>query len=163
MGVNVTGAVVLARYGKIFRGDILKNAEDAGAAAAVVYTDAKDYRGRERWFPDGPGMPPSGVQVGTTFRGIGDPTTPGWPSVAGCERLSPAEVSASGLVPGIPSLPISARDGEAIQRSVGGQMAPDEWQGGEGAPVYHLGPGPGFLNLTYIVHKPLCIDHLLSV
>ncbi|XP_042409738.1 probable glutamate carboxypeptidase LAMP1 isoform X2 [Zingiber officinale] len=164
MGVNVTGAVVLARYGKIFRGDILKNAEEAGAAAAVVYTDAKDYCGRERWFPDGPGMPPSGVQVGTTFRGIGDPTTPGWPSAAGCERLSPAEVSASGLVPGIPSLPISARDGEAIQRSVGGQVAPDEWQGGEGAPVYRLGPGPGFLNLTYIGNETLAtIQNVFAV
>ncbi|XP_074586503.1 putative glutamate carboxypeptidase LAMP1 [Curcuma longa] len=164
MGVNVTGAVVLARYGKIFRGDILKNAEDAGAAAAVVYTDAKDYLGRERWYPDGPGMPPSGVQVGTTFRGIGDPTTPGWPSADGCERLTPAEVSASGLVPGIPSLPISASDAESIQRSVGGQVAPDEWQGGDGALVYRLGPGPGFLNLTYIGNETLAtIQNVFAV
>ncbi|RWW08573.1 hypothetical protein BHE74_00042134 [Ensete ventricosum] len=154
MGVNVTGAVVLARYGKIYRGEIVRNAAAAGAAAAVVYTDPKDYSG-DRWFPDGPGMPPSGVQAGSTYQGIGDPTTPGWPSSAGCERLSAAEVSTSGMTPGIPSLPVSARDGEAIQRSIGGQAAPHDWQGGEGAPVYRLGPGPGFLNLTYIVSSML--------
>ncbi|CAL9135098.1 unnamed protein product [Musa textilis] len=154
MGVNVTGAVVLARYGKIYRGEIVSNAAAAGAAATVVYTDSKDYSG-DRWFPDGPGMPPSGVQAGSTYRGIGDPTTPGWPSSAGCERLSAAEVATSGMTPGIPSLPVSARDGEAIQRSIGGQAAPHDWQGGEGAPVYRLGPGPGFLNLTYIGNETL--------
>ncbi|XP_065025655.1 probable glutamate carboxypeptidase LAMP1 [Musa acuminata AAA Group] len=154
MGVNVTGAVVLARYGKIYRGEIVRNAAAVGAAAAVVYTDSKDYSG-DRWFPDGPGMPPSGVQAGSTYRGIGDPTTPGWPSSAGCERLSAAEVATSGMTPGIPSLPVSARDGEAIQRSIGGQAAPHDWQGGEGAPVYRLGPGPGFLNLTYIGNETL--------
>ncbi|KAG1346626.1 putative glutamate carboxypeptidase LAMP1 [Cocos nucifera] len=151
-GVNVTGAVVLARYGKIYRGDIIKNAEDAGAAAAVVFTDTKDYGGgRQGQFPEGPGMPASGVQVGSTYRGIGDPTTPGWASASGCERWSTAEVAASGLMPGIPSLPVSARDGGAILRTIGGQVAADDWQGVEGAPLYRLGPGPGFLNLTYII------------
>ncbi|XP_008776572.2 probable glutamate carboxypeptidase LAMP1 isoform X1 [Phoenix dactylifera] len=155
-GVNVTGAVVLARYGKIYRGDIIKNAKDAGAAAAVVFTDAKDYGGGGRGrFPEGPGMPASGVQVGTTSQGVGDPTTPGWASTRGCERWSAAEVAASGLVPGIPSLPVSARDGEAILKTIGGQVAADDWQGGEGAPLYRLGPGPGFLNLTYIGDETL--------
>ncbi|KAG1346635.1 putative glutamate carboxypeptidase LAMP1 [Cocos nucifera] len=164
-GVNVTGAVVLARYGKIFRGDILKNAKDAGAAAAVVFTDAKDYGGGGRGrFPEGPGMPASGVQVGTTYRGLGDPTTPGWASTSGCERWSAAEVAASGLGPGIPSLPVSARDGEAILRTIGGQVAADDWQGGEGAPLYRLGPGPGFLNLTYIGNETLAtIQNVFAV
>ncbi|WOL11093.1 putative glutamate carboxypeptidase 2 isoform X1 [Canna indica] len=164
LGVNVTGAVVLARYGKIFRGDIIKNAEDAGAAAAVVYTDAKDYCEDKRWFPEGPGMPPSGVQVGTTYRGLGDPTTPGWPSTAGCERLRAAELAASGLMPGIPSLPVSARDGEAIHKTVGGEVAPDDWQGGERGPIYRLGPGPGFLNLTYIGNETIAtIENVIAV
>ncbi|KAE8705833.1 Peptidase M28 family protein isoform 2 [Hibiscus syriacus] len=53
MGVNVTGTVVLARYGKINRGDIVMNAFDAGAVGALV---------------------------GTVYNGSGDPTTPGWAS-----------------------------------------------------------------------------------
>nr|XP_029120354.1 probable glutamate carboxypeptidase LAMP1 isoform X1 [Elaeis guineensis] len=164
-GVNVTGAVVLARYGEIFRGDILKNAKDAGAAAAVVFTDAKDYGGGGRGrFPEGPGMPASGVQVGTTYRAVGDPTTPGWASTSGCERWSAAEMAASGLGPGIPSLPVSARDGEAILRTIGGQVAADDWQGGEGAPLYRLGPGPGFLNLTFIGNETLAtIQNVFAV
>lgn len=151
MGVQVNGSVVVARYGKIYRGDIVRNAEDAGALAAVVYTDSKDY-GWGGAFPDGAGMPRSGVQVGSTFRGVGDPTTPGWPSAhagGACERLSEGEVKASGLVPGIPSLPVSARDGEAILAAVGGQVADHNWQGGNGSMVYRVGPGPGVLNLSY--------------
>lgn len=67
----------------------------------------------------------SGVQVGTVFKGEGDPTTTGWPSsiVEGCERLSEDEVVKGGNFPLIPSLPISGADGEEILRSVGGVVA----------------------------------------
>ncbi|KAL0339013.1 UNVERIFIED_CONTAM: putative glutamate carboxypeptidase LAMP1 [Sesamum angustifolium] len=81
-------------------------------------------------------MPPSGVQVGSVYNGAGDPTTPGWPSTEGCERLSDEEVERAGDVPLIPSLPISWADGDAIVRSIGGQVASDDWQGGKDAPVY---------------------------
>ncbi|KAJ0986389.1 hypothetical protein J5N97_004745 [Dioscorea zingiberensis] len=167
MGMNLTGTVVLARYGKIYRGDIVKNAQDAGAAGVVVYTDKKDYGGGKegKWVPEGQWMPPSGVQVGSTWRGLGDPTTPGWPSVRGtCERVAKEAAVAAGLMPGIPSLPVSARDGEAIQRSIGGQVAPDDWQGADGDPAYHIGPGPGFLNLSYIGNETLAtIQNVFAV
>ncbi|GAB4839010.1 hypothetical protein Ancab_028540 [Ancistrocladus abbreviatus] len=45
MRVNITGAIVLAKYGKIFRGDIVQNAYNRGAIRAVIYTDRKDYGG----------------------------------------------------------------------------------------------------------------------
>lgn len=160
--MNLTGVIVIARYGKIYRGDIVRNAQDAGAAGAVVFTDSKDYGGAGgagNWFPDAKWMPPSGVQVGSLFLGTGDPTTPGWPSTAGSERLSMAEVAASGMVPDIPSLPVSSRDGEEILRSVGGAVAPGEWQGSEGAAQYHIGPGPGFLNLSYTANEKLATIH----
>uniref|UniRef100_A0A1D1XNF0 Putative glutamate carboxypeptidase 2 n=1 Tax=Anthurium amnicola TaxID=1678845 RepID=A0A1D1XNF0_9ARAE len=151
MGVEVRGAVVLARYGKIFRGDIVNNAKEAGAAAAVLYSDRRDFGGGPggKAFPEGRWLPASGVQIGTVYRGVGDPTTPGWASVRTCERVSMEEVEAGGNLPGIPSLPVSGRDGEEILRSLGGQVAADDWQGVEGGLVYRVGPGPGFLNLTY--------------
>ncbi|XVF88640.1 hypothetical protein PTKIN_Ptkin19aG0067000 [Pterospermum kingtungense] len=152
MGVNVTGTVVLARYGQIYRGDIVMNAFDAGAIGALIYTDKKDYGGGggdAKWFPDDKWMPPSGVQVGTVYNGSGDPTTPGWASSEGCERLSVEEVERSGDVPLIPSLPISGADGETILRSIGGQVAKDDWQGSKDAPTYKVGPGPGVVNLDY--------------
>ncbi|KAF3442960.1 hypothetical protein FNV43_RR16878 [Rhamnella rubrinervis] len=149
MGVNVSGAVVLARCGKIFRGDIVQNADMEGAVGALVYTDRKDYGG-ERWFPEDKWMPPSGVQVGSVFSGVGDPTTPGWPSTEDCERLNDEEVENGGQVPLIPSLPISAQDGERILRSIGGQVAKVDWQGSKDGPIYRVGPGPGTVNLSYI-------------
>ncbi|GLU09946.1 hypothetical protein SLE2022_267810 [Rubroshorea leprosula] len=150
VGVNVKGTVVLARYGQIYRGDIVQNAFQAGAIGALVYTDRKDYGGGgARWFPDDEWMPPSGVQVGTVYNGYGDPTTPGWASSDGCERLSLEEVEKGGDVPLIPSLPISAADGETILRSIGGEVAREDWQGSEDAPTYRVGPGPGIVNLSY--------------
>ncbi|MQM02849.1 hypothetical protein Taro_035620, partial [Colocasia esculenta] len=150
MGVEVKGAVVLAKYGKLFRGDIVTNAQEAGAVAAVLYTDRKDYGGgaEGKGFPEDRWMPPSGVQIGTVYREVGDPTTPGWASVGNCERLSQEEVEAAGVLPRIPSLPVSARDGEEILRSLGGPVAAVDWQD-VGGMVYRVGPGPSVLNLTY--------------
>ncbi|KAG8077876.1 hypothetical protein GUJ93_ZPchr0007g4738 [Zizania palustris] len=162
-GVNVTGKVALARYGKVYRGDIVINARNAGAAAAVIYTDAKDYAAGKA-FPDGPWMPPTGVQIGSTFKGVGDPTTPMWASSEGCERMSVAEAMATDDMPQIPALPVSGRDGEAILQLIGGDVAPEDWQGGDGAPVYRLGPGPAVLNLTYAGNETMAtIQNVISV
>lgn len=158
MGVNVSGTVVLTRYGKIYRGDIVENAYAAGAIGALIYTDRKDYGGGggdTRWFPDDKWMPPSGVQVGTVYKGLGDPTTPGWASTGDCERLSEEEVERGGDVPLIPSLPVSAADGETFLRSIGGLVANEDWQGSKDAPIYRVGPGPGLVNLSYTVSSDL--------
>ncbi|XP_078168016.1 putative glutamate carboxypeptidase LAMP1 [Carex rostrata] len=157
LGINVTGTVVLARYGKIFRGDIVKNAQDAGAAAVLVYSDYEDYAKGDT-FPAGQWLPETGVQVGSTFRAQGDPTTPTWSCRAGeeeCERVDKEEIVRKGFMPGVPSLPISGKDGEELHKAMGGQLAPDNWQGREGTPVYHLGPGPGVVNLTYMGNETL--------
>ncbi|KAG5376555.1 hypothetical protein IGI04_041151 [Brassica rapa subsp. trilocularis] len=134
LGLNVSGAVVVARYGEIYRGDIVRNAYEAGAVGVVIYTDERDYGGGDECFPESKWMPPSGVQVGTVYKGLGDPTTPGWASVDGCERVSEEGVELRGDSPGIPSLPISAADAEVILKSV----------------VGGVGPGPGILNLSYV-------------
>ncbi|WOG94320.1 hypothetical protein DCAR_0313613 [Daucus carota subsp. sativus] len=150
-GLNVSGTVVLARMGQIYRGDIVANAYQAGAIGAVLFTDKKDYGGGDdgKGFPHDKWMPPSGVQVGTLYKGCGDPTTPGWPSTGGCERISDDEVDKGGDIPLIPSLPVSAVDGEAIIKSIGGEVADSDWQGCKDGPVYNIGPGPGILNLSY--------------
>ncbi|KFK26210.1 peptidase m28 family protein [Arabis alpina] len=151
LSVNVTGSIVIARYGKIFRGDIVKNAYKEGALGVVIYTDKRDYSGDE-WFPVSRSMPPSGVQVGTVYNGLGDPTTPGWASVDGCERLSEEEVELSGDAMLIPSLPISAEDGEVILKSIVGD---------DGDLV---GPGPGILNLSYVGETVIAkIENVIGV
>ncbi|KAJ6803064.1 putative glutamate carboxypeptidase 2 [Iris pallida] len=166
MGIDLNGSVVVARYGQIYRGDIVRNAEDVGAAAVVVYSDPADSGGPAT-FPEGRAMPPTGVQVGSTYRGVGDPTTPGWPSSRSggtCERLRLEEVRKGRDVPGIPSLPVSASDGEDILRSIGGQVADPEWQGGAGGLLYRVGPGPGVLNLTYAGNDTIAtIQNVIAV
>ncbi|GJM93187.1 hypothetical protein PR202_ga09723 [Eleusine coracana subsp. coracana] len=170
-GLNVTGMVALMRYGDLHCEDMVRNARAAGAAAAIVYTDAKDFGGskggRKKAFPDGRWLPPTGVQVGSVYYGNGDPTTPLWPSCApgdDCERLTKEELDGSEAMPGIPALPVSARDGETILKAMGGDVAPAKWQGGEGAPVYRLGPGPAVLNFTYIGNDTLAtIENVFAV
>ncbi|KAI7989693.1 putative glutamate carboxypeptidase LAMP1 [Camellia lanceoleosa] len=167
MGVNMSGTVALAKYGQIFRGDIVANAYDAGAVGVLIYTDRKDYGGgggSAKWFPDDKWMPPSGVQVGSVFRGTGDPTTPGWPSSRACERLSDDEVEQRADVPHIPSLPVSWANSDAIMRSIGGPVANDDWQGGIDAPVYRVGPGPGILELSYTGKQVLStIENVIGI
>ncbi|CAO2166350.1 unnamed protein product [Urochloa humidicola] len=109
-------------------------------------------------------MPPTGVQVGSAFKGVGDPTTPMWASSEGCQRLSIADAMASDDMPGIPALPVSGMDGEAILQLIGGDVAPEDWQGGAGAPAYRLGPGPAVLNLTYVGNETMAtIQNVISV
>uniref|UniRef100_M8CWZ4 glutamate carboxypeptidase II n=1 Tax=Aegilops tauschii TaxID=37682 RepID=M8CWZ4_AEGTA len=74
-GVDVAGKVVLARYGDIHCEDMVRNARDAGAAAAIIYTDAKDFggpaaKGKQKWFPNTRWLPPSGVQGNDTLATI---------------------------------------------------------------------------------------------
>uniref|UniRef100_A0A0D9V5G2 Aminopeptidase NAALADL1 n=1 Tax=Leersia perrieri TaxID=77586 RepID=A0A0D9V5G2_9ORYZ len=165
-GVDVAGKVAVARYGMIHCEDIVHNARVAGAAAAVVYTDPLQYGGApgEAWFPSSRWLPPTGVQVGSLFRGVGDPTTPMWGSSEGCERMSVEEAMATDDMPGIPALPVSARDAAEIHASLGGDAAPADWQGREGSPVYRLGPGPAILNLTYTGNDTMAtIENVFAV
>ncbi|CAD6341850.1 unnamed protein product [Miscanthus lutarioriparius] len=166
-GVDVAGKVTFARYGRIHCEDIAHNARAAaGAAAAVVYTDPLEYGGApgERWFPDSRWLPPSGVQVGSLFRGVGDPTTPMWASSEGCERVSVEEAMNTDDMPLIPALPVSAQDAMEIHRAMGGAVAPADWQGREGGPVYRLGPGPAVLNLTYLGNDTMAtIENVFAI
>ncbi|KAF8663835.1 hypothetical protein HU200_055169 [Digitaria exilis] len=165
-GVGVAGKVVLARYGRIHCESIAYNARAAGAAAAVVYPDPLQYGGApgEAPFPDSRWLPPSGVQLGSLFRGMGDPTTPMWASSEGSERLSVEEAMNTDDMPLIPALPVSARDAIEIHRALGGAMAPPGWQGRQDAPVYHLGPGPAVLNLTYIGNDTMAmIENVFAI
>uniref|UniRef100_A0A0D3ETU2 Aminopeptidase NAALADL1 n=1 Tax=Oryza barthii TaxID=65489 RepID=A0A0D3ETU2_9ORYZ len=165
-GVDVAGKVAVARYGRIHCEDIVHNARVAGAAAAVVYTDPLQYGGApgEAWFPDSRWLPPTGVQVGSLFRGVGDPTTPMWASSEGCERVSVEEAMDTDDMPGIPALPVSARDAAEIHAALGGDAAPADWQGREGSPVYRLGPGPAILNLTYTGNDTMAtIENVFAV
>jgi N-acetylated-alpha-linked acidic dipeptidase len=130
--------VVVARYGRSFRGIKAREAERRGAAALLIYSDpADDGYVRGDVYPEGPMRPAFGVQRGSVYNGNGDPTTPGYPSTAGARRR-PLDSLA---VPRIPVVPISYGNAQKILADVRGAAVPQAWQGG--LPFrYHAGPAP---------------------
>lgn len=104
-GAACDGAIALMRYGLLYRGLKLANAEAAGFGGALLYTDSLDD-GAERGaaLPDGPWRPAGGIQRGSVNNAEGDPLTPGWAALPDAARLAREE--AEGLVR-IPGLPVS--------------------------------------------------------
>ncbi|HEX5724902.1 MAG TPA: M28 family peptidase [Longimicrobiaceae bacterium] len=138
LGVSVRGKVVVARYGRSFRGIKAREAERHGAAALLIYSDpANDGYQVGDVYPEGPMRPEHGIQRGSVFNGAGDPSTPGWPSTRGARR----EARDKWQVPKIPVVPISYANAAELLRGVRGTAIPQGWQGG--LPFrYHVGPGP---------------------
>jgi N-acetylated-alpha-linked acidic dipeptidase len=148
MGVSVKGAIVLARYGRVWRGIKPKVAADHGAIGCLIYSDPRDdgYFVNDV-FPAGPMRPPDGVQRGSVEDFPG--TFPGDPLYF--DRGDPAapHYTASNA-PGItkiPVLPISYGDAQPLLASLTGPMAPEAWRGALPIP-YHLGPGKGQAHLA---------------
>ena len=138
MGVSVRGKIAVARYGRSFRGIKAREAEKNGALALVIYSDPQDDGyARGDVYPEGPMRPPQGIQRGGVANGNGDPTTPGWASVAGARRIAPAQAN----VPHIPVVPIGYGNAALLLKDLRGTSIPAAWQGG--LPFrYHVGPGP---------------------
>ena len=91
MGVEVKGKIVLVRYGEIFRGLKVRNAQKRGAKGILIYSDpADDGYAKGDVYPDGPFRPGSAIQRGSVqflSLGPGDPRRPGGPSIKGAKRL----------------------------------------------------------------------------
>lgn len=138
LGISVKGKLVLARYGRNYRGVKAKLAEEHGAAGLILYSDPEDDGFTNGTiFPDGPWRPLEGIQRGSilyTQIRPGDPLAPVDP--AG-KRFTPAEAPS---LPHIPSIPISARDAQTILSHLGHDRVPLGWQGGLEI-SYHVGPG----------------------
>jgi hypothetical protein len=84
LGVDVSGKIVLARYGGNFRGFKAKFAEANGAAGLIIFTDPKDSGYTKGLvYPDGPYYNESTIQRGSllTTDFTGDPLTPFEPSI----------------------------------------------------------------------------------
>jgi N-acetylated-alpha-linked acidic dipeptidase len=91
MGIDVRGKIVLVRYGDLFRGLKVRNAQKRGAKGILIYSDpADDGYSRGDVYPNGPFRAPSAIQRGSVqflSLGPGDPSTPNMPSVKGAKRL----------------------------------------------------------------------------
>jgi N-acetylated-alpha-linked acidic dipeptidase len=147
LGVSVEGAIVIARYGRSWRGIKPKLAAEHGAVGCLLYSDPEDdgYHAGDV-YPQGPFRPREGVQRGSVLDMplyAGDPLTPGVGATPDAKRLDRA---AAPTIPKIPVLPLSYADAEPLLQAIGGRPVPRSWMGG--LPItYHLGPGPARVHL----------------
>lgn len=146
MGISVKGAIVIARYGRSWRGIKPKVAAEHGAIGCIIYSDpADDGYSRGDVFPVGPMRPRDGVQRGSVQDTDypGDPLTPGYASTKDAKRVP---ISEAKTIIKIPVLPISYADAQPLLAAIGGRIAPDNWVGS--LPItYHIGPGPARVHL----------------
>ena len=157
-GVSVKGAIVIARYGRSWRGIKPLVGAEHGAVGCIIYSDPRDdgYSGGEV-FPKGPWRPKDGVQRGSVQDSavfMGDPLTPGVGATEDAKRLSLKDAQ---TLTKIPVLPISYADAEPLLSAIGGPVAPREWRGGL-AITYRIGPGPAKVHLKMFSNwdrKPL--------
>jgi N-acetylated-alpha-linked acidic dipeptidase len=147
LGVDVKGSIVIARYGRSWRGIKPKVAAEHGAVGCIIYSDPRDdgfFQGDT--YDAGAWRPAEGVQRGSVMDMPiypGDPLSPGWPSEPGSRKLDRA---AAVTLLKIPVLPISYADAQPLMNSLKGPVAPESWRGA--LPLtYHLGPGPAKVHL----------------
>lgn len=147
-GIDVTGKIVIARYGGSWRGIKPKVAAEKGAIGCILYTDPRDdgyFAGDP--YPEGGWRPATGGQRGSVADMPlypGDPLTPGVGAVAGAERLSREEAE---TLTKIPVLPISWQDAQPLLAALGGPVVPEAWRGALQI-TYHFGPGPAKVRLA---------------
>lgn len=152
LGIDVKGKIVIAKYGRSWRGIKPKVAQEHGAIGCIIYSDPKDdgyYQGEV--YPKGAFKNEYGVQRGSVMDMPiypGDPLTPGVGATQDAKRLDRKD--AINLLK-IPVLPISYHDAEPLLRALEGPVAPDDWRGALPF-TYHIGPG------TAVVHLKLAFN-----
>jgi N-acetylated-alpha-linked acidic dipeptidase len=147
LGISVKGAIVIARYGRSWRGIKPKVAAEHGAVGCLIYSDPEDdgYHVGDP-YPEGPFRPREGVQRGSVLDMplySGDPLTPGVGATADAKRLDRSQAP---TLPRIPVQPLSAADAQPLLAAIGGRPVPAGWAGA--LPItYHVGPGPARVRL----------------
>ena len=146
-GIDVKGKIVIAKYGRSWRGIKPKVAQEHGAIGCLIYSDPQDDGyGAGDVYPEGPFKNKYGVQRGSIMDMViypGDPSTPYYASVEGAPRLD--HNKAENLLK-IPVLPISYSDAAPLLQDMAGPVAPKAWRGGLPF-TYHIGPSKSKLHL----------------
>ncbi|MFG0256528.1 MAG: M28 family peptidase [Phycisphaerales bacterium JB043] len=130
LGIDCTGAIVIARYGGNFRGYKAKFAQEAGAAGLIIFTDPGDSGyAQGPMYPEGGWANPTSIQRGSimTLPYRGDPLTPFIEATEDAQRLDPDAID----LPRIPVQPIGWGAAQQIlKRMTGLPVERRSWQGG---------------------------------
>jgi N-acetylated-alpha-linked acidic dipeptidase len=147
MGVDVKGKIVIAKYGRSWRGIKPKVAYEHGAIGCIIYSDPKDdgYSAGDV-YPKGAYKSEYGVQRGSVMDMViypGDPLTPGVGATKDAKRLDRKDAT---TIMKIPVIPISYHDAQPLLAALDGPVATGDWSGG--LPItYHIGPGKAVVHL----------------
>jgi len=147
-GIDVKGRIVIARYGRSWRGIKPKVAAERGAIGCLIYSDPRDdgYFGGDA-YPNGGYRGAASAQRGSVADMPlypGDPLTPGVGATADARRL---RLEDAATLTKIPVLPIAYADARPLLEALGGPVAPESWRGA--LPItYHLGPGPAKVRVS---------------
>ncbi|XP_037550366.1 transferrin receptor 1b [Nematolebias whitei] len=143
--VNLTGAVLLLRAGKISFAQQVDNAAKKGASAVLIYPDPQDYK-----------LVATTELYGHVHLGSGDPYTPGFPSF---NHTQFAQTKSSGL-PKIPAQTITANIATTLLQKIGGPDSSSGFRGELQSVSYKLG---GVENITVEVNNVLVNKELHNV
>ena len=166
MGISVKGKIVIAKYGRSWRGIKPKVAQEHGAIGCIIYSDPIDdgYAAGDM-YPKGAYRNEYEVQRGSVLDMPiypGDPLTPDIGSTTDAKRI--AQSDAKNLLK-IPVLPISYHDATPLLKSLSGAVAPREWVGGLPF-TYHVG-GDGktkvHLNMAFNWDQVPCRDIIATL
>ena len=109
LSLNLTGRICISRYGGIYRGDKAHLAQKYGCSALIIYSDPQDYAPNgTQVYPNGPSLPPYGLQRGSLVNQEGDPLTYLVPSLGkkgGREGTGTKRFSFSPCVSSLTSVP----------------------------------------------------------
>ena len=147
MGIDVKGKIVIAKYGRSWRGIKPKVAYEHGAIGCIIYSDPHDdgYTAGDV-YPKGAFKNEYGVQRGSVMDMViypGDPLTPGIGATENAKRLNRADAT---TILKIPVLPISYHDAQPLLAALDGPVVPAGWAGS--LPItYHIGPGRSTVHL----------------
>ena len=165
MGISVKGKIVIAKYGRSWRGTKPKVAQEHGAIGCIIYSDPIDdgyFAGDV--YPKGPFKNEYGVQRGSVMDMViypGDPLTPGVGATEDAKRLD--RLKAPNLLK-IPVLPISYHDAQPLLEALDGPVAPRSWHGGLPF-AYHIGPGKTKVHLKVAFNWDIvpCYDVIAKI
>lgn len=159
MGIDVKGKIVIAKYGRSWRGIKPKVAQEHGAIGCIIYSDPREdgfFQGDV--YPKGAFKNQFGAQRGSVEDMPvypGDPLTPGIGATADAKRINRSE--AANLLK-IPVIPISYSDAQPLLAALQGPVAPESWRGA--LPItYHVGPGPAKVHLKLTFNWKLTDCH----
>lgn len=147
LGVDVKGKIVIAKYGRSWRGIKPKVAYEHGAIGCIIYSDPSDdgYSAGDV-YPKGAYKSEYGVQRGSVMDMViypGDPLTPGIGATKDAKRLDRKDAV---TILKIPVLPISYHDAKPLLAALDSIVAPRDWQGT--LPItYHIMGGAATVHL----------------